>query len=184
MCHFRLIHSTVECICLCDSQICLSVAQQNWKICKSEHITSSFKQLYLTCLSRAGQELQVQGCWMSKLRSSEMPAPLMTKLSIHPFFLAFSNQVNNVLLKMCLRWQWGEPKMVSPESRGTTGIFSLQPLVTGRCRRKRKLKVNRDHTAGRLYHVALIIPKYWPLFALSAFYILNVAQANSKAVIV
>lgn len=32
MCHFRLIHSTAECICLCSSQICLSVAQQNWKI--------------------------------------------------------------------------------------------------------------------------------------------------------
>lgn len=44
--------------------------------------------------------------------------------------------------------------------------------------------MNRGHTAGRLYHFAWIIPKHWLLFALSAFYILNVAQANSKAVIV
>lgn len=156
------------------------------KICKSKHITSGFKQLYLTCLNRprpgasGTRVLNVKATLEWNARQLCLP----TRLSIHPPLLAFSNQVNNVLLKMCLRWQWGEPKMASSEARGTTGIFSPQPLATVWCRRKRKLEVTGNQAAGRLYRCALITPRSWLLFALFAFYILNVAEANSKAVIV
>lgn len=163
--------------------LCCS-AELKKKICKSKHITSGFKQLSLTCLNRPGQELQVQGCWMSKLRLSEMPALLSTKLSIHPSLLAFSNQVNNVLLKMCLRWQWGEPKMASSEARGATGIFFPKTFgYSVRCRRKKKIRTEPEPHCWA--PVSLCVDNIQILlFALFAFYILNVAQANSKAVIV
>lgn len=43
MCHFRLIRSTVECICLCDSPNMFLCCSAELIICKSKHVTSSFK---------------------------------------------------------------------------------------------------------------------------------------------
>lgn len=43
MCHFRLIHSTTECICLCDSLNMFLSCSAELIICKSRHVTSSFK---------------------------------------------------------------------------------------------------------------------------------------------
>lgn len=43
MCHFRLILSTAECICLCDSPNMFLRCSAELIICKSKHVTSSFK---------------------------------------------------------------------------------------------------------------------------------------------